>query len=444
MLSWLRKKTKTIMIVVAVVFAGSMFYGIGFKGLGGDFGGSNNPNVIAKVNGREVTAIRYREILNRVATEYGKNKELTPTDLAMIESLALGQAIDFTMLVGEARKKVRVSGREIDATIDNIMKQQKVSSKRDLEKALKAMGLDLGKFKDLIRDDILVQKLNTKLQEQVRLTPDDLREIRASHILVPTEAEAKELLSKLKAGGDFAQLAKQYSKDTGSAKKGGDLGYFTTGMMVEPFEQTVLSLKPGQVSGIVKTQFGYHIIKVTDSRIRNISEEQALQEKKAKTFQRWHAEVAGKAKVEVLNPVLKGHDYRFKGMLQPAITEYKKGLQQEPNNPMIYLYLGELYLSAGRKDLAIAEYENAVKIEGGNPELYIVLGKAYEQAGESELASAQFRKASLVAGDSKELHEKLLAMFQKLKKGREVAQEKAELQRIQRKLEFEKELQGGK
>ncbi len=86
--------------------------------------------------------------------------------------------------------------------------------------------------------------------------------IRCSHILVEKLSVAQEILERLKKGESFAALAQQYSID-GSRKRGGDLGEFGRGMMVKPFEDAAFALKPGEVSGIIKTQFGYHIIKRT-------------------------------------------------------------------------------------------------------------------------------------------------------------------------------------
>ncbi len=84
--------------------------------------------------------------------------------------------------------------------------------------------------------------------------------IRCAHILVEKESTAKEVLEKLGKGESFAKLAEQYSID-GSRKRGGDLGFFSRGQMVKPFEEAAFKLNKGEVSGIVKTQFGYHIIK---------------------------------------------------------------------------------------------------------------------------------------------------------------------------------------
>ena len=92
-------------------------------------------------------------------------------------------------------------------------------------------------------------------------------EVHARHILVPTEDEAKAILAQLKGGADFATLAKEKSKDPGAAD-GGDLGYFTKEQMVPEFAEVAFKLDKGQLSDPVKTQFGWHIIKVEDKRIK--------------------------------------------------------------------------------------------------------------------------------------------------------------------------------
>ncbi|OGC13931.1 hypothetical protein A3D23_07280 [candidate division WOR-1 bacterium RIFCSPHIGHO2_02_FULL_53_26] len=348
---------KTIMIVVAVLFAASMFYGLSFSGLPGG-GGGQPSNVLAKVNGRAVDPMRYQELINRIAQNFGQNA--TPSDMAMIDNLALGQAVDFTLLQQAAEKKVKVSGGEIDAALDSIMKQQNIPSKRELENALKKIGLSVGKFRDFIKGDIIVQKLQMKLQAEVKVTPDDLREVMRKF---PKEKEPEKI---------------------------------------------------------------------------------ALREKQQNAFRSFYSEIRSKAKIEIVNPLLKAHDFRFRGRLNEAIAEYQKAISQMPTNPMIHVYLGDAYMAAGRKDLALAEYENAVKVEGGNPDLYLVLGKVYLGMGEKGLATDQFRKASLIAGDNKATHEKLLKLFQQMKRPAEAAREQAEIKRLEKKEKFEKEITGSR
>ncbi|MGE0752929.1 MAG: peptidylprolyl isomerase [Variibacter sp.] len=95
------------------------------------------------------------------------------------------------------------------------------------------------------------------------------KEVRARHILVETEDEAKAVLAELKKGADFAELAKKKSKDPGGAE-GGDLGYFTKEQMVPEFAEVAFKLEPGKLSDPVKSQFGWHIIKVEDKRDKPI------------------------------------------------------------------------------------------------------------------------------------------------------------------------------
>ncbi len=102
--------------------------------------------------------------------------------------------------------------------------------------------------------------------EAVKQMPPE-EEVHARHILVPTEAEAKEIEDALKKGADFATLAKERSKDPGAAD-GGDLGYFTKDQMVPEFSAAAFKLEKGQISDPVHTQFGWHIIKVEDKRTK--------------------------------------------------------------------------------------------------------------------------------------------------------------------------------
>ena len=87
------------------------------------------------------------------------------------------------------------------------------------------------------------------------------QKIKCSHILVEKQSQAVEIAERLKKGEKFGKLAKELSIDSGSAKKDGNLGYFTKGMMVKPFEEVAFKLQIGETSEPVKSEFGYHIIK---------------------------------------------------------------------------------------------------------------------------------------------------------------------------------------
>jgi peptidyl-prolyl cis-trans isomerase C len=113
------------------------------------------------------------------------------------------------------------------------------------------------------------EELHKVYDEQVKPMGAE-EEVRARHILVETEDEAKAIAEQIKGGADFAELAKEKSKDPGSAKDGGDLGYFAKGSMVPEFADVAFKMYPGQVSNPVKTQFGWHIIKLEDKRARKV------------------------------------------------------------------------------------------------------------------------------------------------------------------------------
>ncbi|WP_118138089.1 peptidylprolyl isomerase [Oceanicella sp. SM1341] len=117
-----------------------------------------------------------------------------------------------------------------------------------------------------IDDEVTEEAVQAAYDEQVASLPEE-QEIDASHILVETEDEAKEIKAELEGGADFAELAKE--KSTGpSGPQGGELGWFGKGQMVPAFEEVAFGLEAGQVSDPVQTQFGWHVIKVNDTRVK--------------------------------------------------------------------------------------------------------------------------------------------------------------------------------
>ncbi|MGG3956759.1 peptidylprolyl isomerase [Bhargavaea massiliensis] len=160
-------------------------------------------------------------------------------------------------------KKFKVTDKEIDQEIENLKEMYGVQ----YDLAVQQSGEEA--IRKMVKLDLLRQKA---AMDDIKVTDEELKKyyneykpkVRASHILVDDEKTAKEIKAKLEKGEDFAKLAKQYSKDTGSAQNGGDLGWFGPGKMVEEFEKAAYTLNVGEISNPVKTQFGYHIIKVTD------------------------------------------------------------------------------------------------------------------------------------------------------------------------------------
>ncbi len=123
-------------------------------------------------------------------------------------------------------------------------------------------GVALERTAKAAASDEAVQKLYD--EKYAKAVPT--KEYHAAHILVPTEDEAKAIKSQLDAGADFAAIAKEKSTDKGSGAAGGDLGWFGVGMMVKPFEDAVVALKPGETSGPVQSDFGWHIIRLAEVR----------------------------------------------------------------------------------------------------------------------------------------------------------------------------------
>ena len=123
-----------------------------------------------------------------------------------------------------------------------------------------------GKFLDKSQiEELIVKPMIFKAQLEVALSGNiasTADEVHARHILVKTKAEAESIRAQLLKGANFADLAKKYSIDTGSKNKGGDLGWFPRGIMTPNFEKAAFSLKVGQISQPIQTQFGYHIIEV--------------------------------------------------------------------------------------------------------------------------------------------------------------------------------------
>ncbi len=180
-------------------------------------------------------------------------------------------------------KDVAARGQKVDAQVKEAIINDLVASELIYQEAQK---LALDKQADYVaRAELDSHKLLTSvyIQEYVKKNPvSDAdtkaayeqykkaygdKEYSARHILVKTEAEAKDIIAQLNKGGDFAKIAKEKSMDPGSKDKGGDLGWFSPATMVKPFSDAVAGLQKGTMANIpVQTQFGWHVIKLIDTR----------------------------------------------------------------------------------------------------------------------------------------------------------------------------------
>jgi parvulin-like peptidyl-prolyl isomerase len=138
----------------------------------------------------------------------------------------------------------------------------------------------------LVRGSLLRGELQQALADEV---PKEEEQVRVRHILVSLEdkALAEDLLERLKNGEDFAELAKEYSTDDTNKEEGGDLGWFPRGVMVEPFDEAAFTLQPGELSDVVETTFGYHIIEVLERDDSHPLDEAMLQQRQSSVLQDW-------------------------------------------------------------------------------------------------------------------------------------------------------------
>jgi len=165
------------------------------------------------------------------------------------------------------RPDVTVSDADVASYFEGHQADFRIPDKRKVKYAL--IDIDAMRSKVVVSAADLTKAYNDNIQQYT--TPE---QVRASHILLKTEgkddaavkAKAEEILKEAKGGADFAELAKKNSEDDSNAKNGGDLDYFGRGRMVPEFDAAAFNMEPGQISDLVKTQFGYHIIKLTDKK----------------------------------------------------------------------------------------------------------------------------------------------------------------------------------
>ena len=212
---------------------------------------SQSDPVIAKVNGAEIHE----------------------SDLTMAEE-DVGQNQQVQALTGDAKRDYLVSYLADVILAAKAAEGKKVGDQKEFKSRLTFIRNKL-LMETLLQQEgkaALTPAATKKVYDEAVKSMGNEQEVRARHILVPTEDEAKAVLAEIKKGTDFAELAKQKSKDPGAAAEGGDLGYFGQDQMVPEFAAVAFKLDKGQVSDPVKTQFGWHIIKVEDKRTKPVPE----------------------------------------------------------------------------------------------------------------------------------------------------------------------------
>ncbi len=231
--------------VLAVVLAGFFLY--------------NGKQVVATVNGEPIKAARFYEALEAQAGQE-----------------TLQHLIAETLIRQAARQEnISVDPARVEAQVEHIRGQ--FPSEAMFLGALQQEGLTLEMLRERVETQMLLEALAQKgvtvteeeIQEYFEEHKEELGEparVRARHILVKTEEEARGVLAQLAAGGDFATLAREKSQDPVSREKGGDLGFISPGQMVQEFEKEAFAFPVEKISQPVKTEYGYHIIKVEERK----------------------------------------------------------------------------------------------------------------------------------------------------------------------------------
>lgn len=254
-----------------------------------------NGTILATIDGEDVTLQEFNKELDKipanmkmlVATQTGKKNYL---DRLVVKKL----------LLKVAKKEKVDSEKEFQDRLTDIKEQLLIESvlKKKINADTKIADADLKKYYD-------DNKENFKKD----------REINTRHILVKTEGEAKQVQGRLLKGEDFAELAKKYSIDPQASANGGELGYHPKGTLMPEYEETALKLtKVGQISGIVKTKYGFHIIRLEGIRpptyvpfeeVKDFMKQKIAQEKQTELLEKYINELKKEAKITIKEELLK-------------------------------------------------------------------------------------------------------------------------------------------
>ena len=286
---------------------------VGLAGCGGD---KDVPaDAVAVVDGQEIARSDYEALITQAKKSYKNQKREFPAAGSQEFQTLRNQAVQFLVQREQFEQEaadmdVEVTDKQIDARLEQILKQYFGGDKKKYDKQLAEQGLTEKQVRNDIRSQIISEKIFEQVTKDVTVTDADIseyyeknkttysqpesRDVR--HILVKTKAQADDLYAQLQNGADFAALAKKFSEDTGSKANGGKLT-ISKGQTVAPFDQTAFLLKKNDISKPVKTEFGYHIIqplsdtkpaKVTPLKeVKESIRQQLQQTKKNEAMTKW-------------------------------------------------------------------------------------------------------------------------------------------------------------
>jgi peptidyl-prolyl cis-trans isomerase C len=248
------------------------------------------PNVLARVNGETIEKWEFENAVKRVEARAGS--PVPPDKRDEVLRGVLDQLVAYHLLAQESRaRKLEVTEAEVDAQMAQA--RQGFPTDDAFKQGLAAQGVTLEQLRQQARTGLQVQKvIETEVASKIAVQDAEVSAfyqqnlerfkqgdtVHASHILIgvaqtatpadkaAARAKADAALKQVRSGADFGAIAKAQSQDPGSAPNGGDLGFFPKGQMTPAFEEAAFKLKPGAVSGVVETPFGFHIIKVLERR----------------------------------------------------------------------------------------------------------------------------------------------------------------------------------
>lgn len=247
----------------------------------------------ARVNGEPITlreyqaeVSRYEAAMNQLGIELATLGDYRSEVLqSLIERKLLAQA---ALQIGS-----EPSQTELQQRYDELEGQR--GGSQGMLDWLNSVGYTPDEFRAALREELLAARMIEVISDAV---PSDVEQVHARHILVATEAEAQDLLDLLQSGEDFGQLASIYSLDNSTRPGGGDLGWFPRGTLTVPeLEAAAFELQPGQVSGVVQTALGYHLIQVLERERRPLAGNALIDYRQA-ALERWLTDQQQTATIE--------------------------------------------------------------------------------------------------------------------------------------------------
>jgi foldase protein PrsA len=284
-------------------------------GCGGGGGGDVPSGSVAEVSGTSITQEQFDALLEQAKRSYKTQKRKFPEAGTQEYQTLKNQAVQYLVQRVEFQQEaddlgIKITDKEIDARLAQIKKQYFGGNDARYKKQLAQQGLTEAQVRDDIEAQLIQEKIFKKVTGSVKVTDAQVKKYyddhltqygvpeqrEVAHILVKKKELADALYKRIKAGEDFAKLAKQYSQDPGSKKLGGKLT-ISKGQTVGPFDQTSFLLQTGAISHPIKTDFGYHIIKAIGavkaakttpfSKVKASINQQLVQQRKNEAMSTW-------------------------------------------------------------------------------------------------------------------------------------------------------------